>query len=254
MAQHRSAVTARPHAGQADLPLLLDFASRALRTRFPLEALWHPGDLVWQLKDAGDAHLNMRLWEDASGIVATALFAGPRQLWFECLPGYDDRLLSEILAWAEEGVDAEALSVKLAPRDEARARAVEALGYRRGEAEGVRFRRALDQEITSAPVPAGIRLRDSVDVDPEARAACHRDAWNHLDHLGSRPSRASPSGPTGACWPRRSMTPASTSWRRRRTGGWWPTASAGRTPRAALEPSSRSARTWTSADRAWRGR
>ena len=187
---------ARAHAGRADLPALLDFASRSLRARHPLDANWHPGDLVWQLKDARDVHLDMRLWETAEGVVAAALFAGPSQVWLEAMPEHE-HLLAEILAWAELAMVTErprlgtdALSVKLSEVDQSRIATVEALGYRRAAPEGVRFRRALDTEIPPAPLPRGMRVRDSVGIDPEARAACHRDAWNHLAHIGIENARS----------------------------------------------------------------
>jgi len=190
MAQDAPTVVERPHAGREDLPALLDFASRALSARFPAEANWHPGDLVWQLKDARDTHLDMRLWETSAGVVAAALFAGPGQLWLECLPEHE-ALLADIIDWAEAAMAAERprlgqdrLSLKLSERDAGRIDRVEALGYRRSAPEGVRFRRALDEDIAPAPLPGGVRLRDCVGVDPEARAACHRDAWSHLDHIG----------------------------------------------------------------------
>jgi ribosomal protein S18 acetylase RimI-like enzyme len=187
---------ARAHAGRADLPALLDFASRSLSARFPLEANWHPGDFVWQLKDARDAHLDMRLWETSQGLVAAALFAGPEQIWFECLPDHE-QLVAEVLDWAEGTLLAErprlgasALSVKLGEGDLGRVALLEARGYRRTAPEGVRFRRALDQQIAPASLPEGMRLRDCVGIDPEARAAAHRDAWNHLGHIGIETARS----------------------------------------------------------------
>jgi ribosomal protein S18 acetylase RimI-like enzyme len=196
MDQYASPTAARPHAGRADLPALLDFTSRSLSARFPLEANWHPGDLIWQLKDARDTHLDMRLWERSAGVVAAALFAGPGQLWLECLPDHEP-LIADALAWAEVMMAAErprlgqdSLSVKLLEGDPARIDRVEALGYRRSAPEGVRFRRALDQDIEPAPLPSGVRLRDSVGIDPEARAACHRDAWNSLAHIGIENARS----------------------------------------------------------------
>ena len=196
MVQANSMPVARAHAGVADLPLLLDFASRALRARFPLDANWHPGDLAWQLKDARGVHLDMRLWETAEGVVAAALFAGPGQLWLEALPEHE-ALIGEAVAWAEAAMASDrprlgtgALSVKLLEADPGRIAAVEALGYQRTAPEGVRFRRSLDTDIPPARLPPGMRVRDSVGVDPETRAACHRDAWNHLDHIGIENARS----------------------------------------------------------------
>jgi ribosomal protein S18 acetylase RimI-like enzyme len=54
----------------------------------------------------------------------------------------------------------------------------------------VRFRIPLADPPTF-PLPAGLRFRDCVDVDPQARAQCHRDAWNHLEHIGLPEARSS---------------------------------------------------------------
>lgn len=196
MTETSPTIRSRAHAGRADLPALLDFASRSLAARFPLEANWHPGDLVWQLKDAGDTRLDLWLWEGPEGIVVMAMFAGPGQLWLECLPTHE-HLAVEALDWAEAylltsqpRLDDGNLSVKLMASDVDRIALVEARGYRRTAPEGVRFRRALDQDIAPAPLPPGVRLRDCVRIDPEARAACHRDAWNHLDHIGIANARS----------------------------------------------------------------
>jgi len=196
MPQDTSRVTARSHAGLSDLPALLAFAGRSLRARFPLEAEWHPGDLVWQLKDAGDATQDMRLWETPSGLAAVAWFVGPGGLWLECLPDHE-HLVAEILDWAQETLRAERprlgkskLSVQALDSDGGRVAAFEARGYERTAPEGVRFRRALHADIPPPILPDGVRMRDCLGVDPELRASCHRDAWNHLDHIGIENARS----------------------------------------------------------------
>jgi GNAT superfamily N-acetyltransferase len=187
-------VIARDYAGAADLPALLDFASRSLTARFPREALWHPGDVVWELKTARNA-LEIRLWE-AGSLGAVAVLPGDGQLWLECLPEQES-LFAETIAWAETRMIKQrdwlgpTLSVKLFDRDTHRIATLEARGYRRAGPEGVRFRRALDQPIDPAPLPEGIHLRDCVGVDPERRAAAHRHAWNHLAHIGIENARSS---------------------------------------------------------------
>ena len=196
MAQGMSTIVARPHAGSPDLPALFAFASRSLRDRFPLEANWHPGDFAWQLKDAGATRLDMRLWSAPSGLAAVAWFVGPGGLWLECLPDHEN-LVVEALAWAEETLRAERprlgaarLSVKLQDNDARRIALLETRGYQRTVAESVRFRRALDIAIPPPDPPDGIRTRDCIGIDPEARAACHRDAWSHLGHIGVADARS----------------------------------------------------------------
>lgn len=179
---------ARDHAGADDLPALLDFASRSLTERFPLDAGWHPGDLTWELKDTQGAPQDMRLWETAGGLVALAWRIEPGELWFEALPT-DEHLIAEALDWAEASA-AGRLRVRSLEGDTRRAGALEARGYRPTSPEGVRFRRDLNDEIARPALPPGMRLRDCIGIDPEARAASHRDAWNHLAHIGLPKARS----------------------------------------------------------------
>lgn len=187
----RPDVTTRNHDGPRDFPALLRFASRALLERFPLNAVWHPGDLVWQLKDALGAHLDMRLWEADGDIVGLAWFVGPGGVQIEMLPAHESLAL-ETVDWAEATLTAQQprlgdrnLSVRALESDAVRIAALEDRGYRRSTAEGVQFRRDLSGPPIAPPtLPEGFAIVDCVGVDPEVRAACHRDAWNHLDHLG----------------------------------------------------------------------
>ena len=185
---------ARDHAGAEDLPALLDFASRSLTARFPLDAGWHPGDLAWELKATEGAPQDMRLWEAADGLVALAWRIEPGDLWFEALPTHE-HLIGEALDWAEAGA-AGHLRVRSLEGDARRAEALETRGYRLTSPEGVRFRRDLDDDIASPGLPTGMRLRDCIGIDPEIRAAGHRDAWNHLAHIGLAEARSSFSAET----------------------------------------------------------
>ena len=195
MAQDTSPV-ARAHGGRADLPALLDFASRSLRARFPLDATWHPGDFIWQLKDTGDARLDMRLWDTPTGLAAVAWFVGPGGLWLECLP-HHEHLVAEALEWAEESLRAEQprlgnsrLSVRSLESDSRRIALFEAMGHRRTTPEGVLFRRSLNADIDPPTLSDRMRMRDCETIEPEARAACHRNAWNHLAHIGIENARS----------------------------------------------------------------
>jgi ribosomal protein S18 acetylase RimI-like enzyme len=83
---------------------------------------------------------------------------------------------------ARDGVS---LSVRAYEDDATRIASLEALGYGRAGPAGVTFRLPLDAPLPSAPaLPEGIALRDCVGVDVERRAAAHRAAWDHLEHLG----------------------------------------------------------------------
>jgi ketosteroid isomerase-like protein len=48
----------------------------------------------------------------------------------------------------------------------------------------MRFERDLTVAPPVAPHLAGLRLRDCVGIDPEARARAHRAAWSALEHIG----------------------------------------------------------------------
>lgn len=174
----------RDYRGGADLAALIAFASHATAQRFPLNAVWHPGDVVWELqRDLVGGNADIRLWEAAGGLVAVAWVVGPGQVWLEALPLYE-ALLPAMVAWAEAAAGGETLSVRALQSDAGRVAVLEGLGYRRAGAEGVHFRRDLAEPIPEPELPQGFAIIDCVGVDAEARAACHRDAWNHLDHLG----------------------------------------------------------------------
>ena len=179
----------RRYGGLADLPRLLEFASRAVTARAPLFACWHPGDLIWELAERADQPQPARFWTGADGVDALAWFVGPGELWLEAMPGRDD-LLAEAIGWgerrwAERAPPGEAvLKVRAQLADAPRIATYERLGFRRFGPEGVLFRFDLAHEPPPVEAPAGFRVRDSVGVDPARRAAAHRAAWSHLEHLG----------------------------------------------------------------------
>lgn len=82
------------------------------------------------------------------------------------------------------------LSIRLFAKDTRRIAALEALGYRDTAPEGVWFRRHLSQPLPEIALPGGFRLRDCVGIDPERRAAAHRDAWNDLSEIGIENARS----------------------------------------------------------------
>lgn len=174
-----------------DVPTLTRFASEAVRARFPHDAIWHPGDIVWELlveatTGAFDQPHAMQAWTSAGEAVAVAWFVGLRKLCLECLPDRDD-LIPEMLAWAEGVSRDEAydqLSVLVMDRDVQRASRLAASGYRADELQSVVFRSDLAKLTSTAPPPDGATALDCRDVDAEARAACHRDAWNDLSNIG----------------------------------------------------------------------
>jgi len=172
----------RPYAGSADLPALIRFASDATRLRLPHDATWHPGDFVWELKGAYDAPHNMRLWRSGAEVVAVAWLISPGELWLEALPGHEP-LVPEMVAWAEAASGACPARVR-AGGDPRRVAALEAMGYQRAGPQGVHFRLDLRRALLDALPPQGAVAIDCVDIDAEARAACHRAAWDDLAHIG----------------------------------------------------------------------
>jgi len=178
----------------ADVPALLDFAARSFAERFPLNSNWHPGDIVWELQGAYDQRQAIRIWDGPEGVVAVAWFVGQALLWLETTPAHED-LVPELVGWAEAALrnqpEAPGLSIRAYGEDARRIAALERLGYRRSGPEGVCFRMGLRAPRARFDPPPGYRVIDSTGVDPERRAAAHRDAWNDLSHIGLPAARSS---------------------------------------------------------------
>ncbi|HEX3408313.1 MAG TPA: GNAT family N-acetyltransferase [Caulobacteraceae bacterium] len=184
----------RPYEGLKDLPALLAFASLCTAQRSPLAASWHPGDIIWALQTRADQPQPARFWTGATGAVeALAWFESDGEVWIETLPARE-ALVGDAVAWVEhawrrqlagEGRDpATPVQIRAMTHDARRIVALEALGYRKAGPGGVGYRFRLDDPLPPKRLPPGYSVRDSVDVDPALRAAAHRAAWDHLDHLG----------------------------------------------------------------------
>lgn len=187
-------MTARRYEGLADLPGLLAFASLSTAQRAPLAACWHPGDLIWALQTKADQPQPCRFWAGPNGVEALAWFESDGEVWLETLAG-SEALIVEAVAWVEqawlaklarEGRDPTTpVQIRAERHDADRIAALEALGYETAGPAGVGFRLRLDAgALPPVELPPGYSVRDSVGVDPERRAAAHRAAWDHLDHLG----------------------------------------------------------------------
>jgi GNAT superfamily N-acetyltransferase len=183
-------VSARGYAGRADFDAMTGFVGAALRARWPGVPYWHPGDLTWMLYPELDAHTDdVRLWCDDAGLVGFAWFYAPVFARFDLRPGADAALIDEMLDWAEarrRDGGGSGLSTIALDSDAERIAALEARGYRSIEHGNVHMRRSLETPIDESTLPDGMRFRCCVDVDLAERAACHRDAWSHLAHLGMR--------------------------------------------------------------------
>ncbi len=188
-----AALTSRRYQGLADLPPLLAFASRTTAERSPLPASWHPGDIIWALQTGADQPQPCRFWTGPEGVEALAWFESDGEVWIETLAGRE-ALVAEAVAWVErawrkqlarEGRDAATpVQIRAMSHDARRIAALEALGYRKAGPGGVGFRRRLDDPLPPDSLPLGYTVRDCLGVDPELRAAAHRAAWSHLEHLG----------------------------------------------------------------------
>lgn len=185
--------SSQPYEGLADLPPLLAFASRCTAERSPLAASWHPGDIIWALQTRADQPQPCRFWSGPDGVEALAWFESDAEVWLETLPACE-ALVPEAVAWVEsawraqlarEGRDAATpVQIRAESHDARRIAALEALGYHKAGPGGVGFRRRLDGPLPPDDLPPGYAVRDSVGVDPDLRAAAHRAAWSHLEHLG----------------------------------------------------------------------
>ena len=191
---HAAVITPRRYEGLADLPALLAFASVSTAQRAPLGACWHPGDLIWALQTKADQPQPCRFWAGPNGVEALAWFESDGEVWLETLAG-SEALIAEAVAWVEEtwpaqlareGRDpATAVQIRAECHDADRVAALEALGYKKAGPGGVGFRLRLDDNnLPPVELPPGYSVRDCIGVDPELRAAAHRAAWDHLDHLG----------------------------------------------------------------------
>ena len=134
-----------------------------------------------------------RFWPGPNGVEALAWFQGEDEVWIETLPA-SEHLVRTAVHWAEDACrrrlasqirPAESrLQIRAQAADLHRIAALEELGYRKAGPDSVCFRRDLSAPIQPPDLPAGYLLRDSIGIDPVLRAAVHRAAWDHLDHLG----------------------------------------------------------------------
>ena len=186
-------LSSRRYQGLADLPALLAFASLSTAQRSPLASSWHPGDIIWALQARADQPQPCRFWSGPDGVEALAWFESDGEVWIETLPARE-ALLADAVAWVEqawprqlarEGRDpATPILIRAMSHDARRIVALEALGYHRAGPAGVGYRFRLADLPPPVNMPPGYSVRDSVGVDPAARAAAHRAAWDHLEHLG----------------------------------------------------------------------
>ncbi len=195
-----TAFASRPYLGGDDIQTLVRFARECTAARRPALTYWNPGDIAWQLgmfPPGADFRGHVRVWEDAIGVAALAIFEPPLNFAFDVHPRIspDTSLAQNVLDWVEEcrrailgseGVvpiayrtlGESTLSTEALESDAARIQLLESRGYRRVERHSVRYARSLDEPLSEPLLPAGMRFRNATEADIEARAELHRDAWS----------------------------------------------------------------------------
>lgn len=186
-------VDAHGYTGRADFDAMAAFVGASLRERWPGVPYWHPADLTWMLCAQVEEKIeDIRLWSDDGGLAGFVWFYAPLFARFDVRAGLplDRPLFSKMLGWAEErrreqvGRADAGLSTLALESDAERVAALAERGYARIERGNVHMRRSLETPIEDSRLPDAMRFRSCVDVDTGERAACHRDAWSHLEHLG----------------------------------------------------------------------
>jgi predicted N-acetyltransferase YhbS len=197
-------VESHSYAGPADLAGLVEFARTATRARWPRTSGWHPGDVVWGLCTATSSQDCLSPLEDLRVFTRHGAVVG--FVWFESADhflmdvhaeaGSELELREELLSYAERArrcapsSGQQPLSTIARASDAAFVSQLERRGYVACERADPRMRRSLEAPIPSVVLPRGFHVRDCSAADFAERAAAHRDAWSHLDHLGIQNARS----------------------------------------------------------------
>lgn len=192
-------LTSRPFAGEGDVPLLIAFEQRLAAARWPRPALWHVGDLAWNLYPGGFALQpgdDLRLWSAGGALAGFAWLSASDEAHIDIDPGAGAQTFDAACSWAEDRTLSPAnaiprtLAVTALDCDDGRRKALRSRGYEATETNWVRMRRRLDTPIEEPRTPDGIRLGDCLRADLDERAAAHRDAWDHLAQIGLPDARS----------------------------------------------------------------
>jgi ribosomal protein S18 acetylase RimI-like enzyme len=191
-------IITRAYADAADLNLLIEFARKASKARWPQSTYKKVGDVVWS--GYGLEHSdNVRLWFDAEDLIAYACFEPPMSLEFDLMPGLAryDPVGREILKWGESyrrtsrqsgketvpralamlGYEAVTLTMSL-ESDVQRTSLLQRRGYARSDGFDVLYRRSLEDLLPTPEHGPWLRLRHATDADLWERVDVHRDAWS----------------------------------------------------------------------------
>ncbi len=177
----------RSYAGPYDLQRILDFLM-ACRSAEPEGEHEPVGDLLWAFRRQFEPERNIRLWEEAEGLVGFAM-VDPE--WGMILDqGRSDAprwLRRELVAWGTErlkqavgecGGDIEAW-VQARENSVAKIAFLEAEGFTRGDSSYVELLRPLDRPVPQPHVPEGFSIRGLAgEWEVPAYVDMHRDAWS----------------------------------------------------------------------------
>jgi len=192
--------SSRAYSGAADLNLLIEFAGRAAKARWPRSTYKKVGDVVWMLfTPKFDPDANIQLWFDGADLVAYAWFEPPLNIEFDIHPGLaqGDSVADEILKWAENrgrrlaesgkqkipkalamlGYEKVLLTEAL-ETDRQRLSLLKRHGFQRTDGFGVLYSRSLKDPISMPKLDPSLKLRHATDTDLEARVDVHRESWS----------------------------------------------------------------------------
>lgn len=186
-------LAARSYEGHADLALMVALEQAIAAARWPGLPRWHSGDVIWNTYTLDPGSDRARLWFEGDSPVAYGLLTSPDEMEVAIHPAAPDAdaLLSDVATWGESTVrgwakpgEPSTVGMLVKSSDSGLAEALAGRGYVRRDQGGIFMRRPLTTPVEGPPLPSGMRVGDCVDIDLDERAAAHRDAWGHLDHIG----------------------------------------------------------------------
>lgn len=183
-------MTSRLYDSDDDLLALTDLVSRI--TDPTHVNAWHVGDVVWAMyqNTVDDPFQNLRIWEDAAGVVQGFAWFHPRGgEGLICLrPALrgEATILDAMYAWATErarqtasGGGDSLLHTQALDSDTALTGYLTAHGFTRADAHYVHMRRELDGEIPAATLPEGWVVRSVGGEDEwQRRVDTHREVYH----------------------------------------------------------------------------
>ena len=169
-------VTQRAYAGDEDLKSM----QQLVQSIWSLKSRFHVGDIAWQRSQGRDEDWSTMLWKSGGETVAWGWAHPPGHLYLTVHPERAE-LAGEVLAWFEQTVNGEELSVAVLDKEAHLAQALTTRGYRMTKAGPFDLYTVLDlDELQAKPLlPTGLLPRSMAEgCDVERRVASHRTAWH----------------------------------------------------------------------------